>query len=648
MTPERSNRGTRADGFGPDLPHGRWRAIWLAWRGVAICLVLMGAVAPARAETARRHVLVLFENNRLLPANVLGDRGITSALGEVDRSTEISTEFLDYPRFSGAAYVGTITRFLREKYAARPPGVIIVAGDTALDFVLNTRAELFPQVPVVHVGVASSFLASRPPLPEDVVGVPFAQDFAGTIAQALKWHPQARHLVLITGAAERDREWEQDLRRAAGGFEGRVSIEMLAGRPMAEVLKRVAELGPDTVVATPGFFRDGAGSIYLPADSVRLIAQAATAPVYGPFVTFIGTGVVGGWMTSFEAMGREGGAIANRLLDGQAAATLRLPQMMPSALYVDWRQIERWGIDPDAVPADAVIQFRAPGFWQTYRKEAIAVALAFLLQSLLLTALLLERNRRRLAQSSVDRHRFELAHASRLAVAGELTGSIAHEINQPLAAILSNAAAAEMMLDRGTARPGELKDILADIRRDDLRAGEVIRRLRALLAKHEVERQPVDLNDILSDVIALLNAEARRRRIALSARPVAEIITVVGDRIQLQQVLINLIMNAMDALADTPEEQRNIVLSLEGSATDATIRVRDRGHGITAEHLPKLFDSFFTTKRKGIGLGLSIARTLVEAHGGTITAESAPGEGATFTIQLPRVAPGGSAWVGRA
>ncbi|MFG1375010.1 ATP-binding protein [Xanthobacter oligotrophicus] len=620
--------------------------MWLAWCGVAICLVSMGAVAPGHAEASRSHVLVLFENNRLLPANVLGDRGVTSALGEADRRTEISTEFLDYPRFSGAAYVGTVTRFLKEKYAARPPGVIIVAGDNALDFVLNTRAELFPQVPVVHVGVARSFLASRPPLPEDVVGVPFAQDFAGTIAQALKWHPQARHLVLITGAAEHDREWEQDLRRASEGFDGRVSIEMLAGRPMAEVLKRVAELGTDTVVVTPGFFRDGAGSIYIPVESVRLIAQAATAPVYGPFVTFIGTGVVGGWMTSFEAMGREGGSIANRLLDGQAASFLRLPQVMPSALHVDWRQIERWGIDPDAVPADAVIQFRAPGFWQTYQKEAMAVALAFLLQSLLLAALLFERHRRRLAQSSVDRYRFELAHASRLAVAGELTGSIAHEINQPLAAILSNAAAAELMLESGAARPGELKDILADIRRDDLRASEVIRRLRALLAKHEVERQSFDLNDILGDVIALLNAEARRRRIALSARLVVETITVAGDRIQLQQVLINLVMNAMDALADTPEEQRNVVLSLEGSATGATIRVRDRGHGITAEHLPKLFESFFTTKRKGIGLGLSIARTLVEAHGGTIAAESVPGEGAIFTIWLPRVASGGRAWVG--
>ena len=601
----------------------------------------MGGLVPGGSEPAPRHVLVLFENNRLLPANVLSDRGITGALRDAGRSIEISAEFLDYPRFSGAAYVGAVTRFLKEKYAARPPGVIIVAGDHALDFVLNTRAELFPRVPVVHVGVARAFLAARPPLPQDVVGVPFDPDFTGTIAQALKWHPRARHLVLITGAAEQDREGGQELLRAAGRFEGRVSVEMLAGRPMTEVLKRVAELGTDEVVVTPGFSQDGAGSAFTPTETVRLIAQAARAPAYGSSVTFIGAGVVGGWMTGYEAMGREGGIIVNRLLDGEAPSALHLPPVMPSALHVDWRQIERWGIDPAAVPSDAIVQFRSPGFWQTYQMETMAVVLAFLLQSLLLAALLVERHRRRLAQSSVDRHRFELAHASRLAVAGELTGSIAHEINQPLAAILSNAAAAELMLETGAARPGDLRDILADIRRDDLRASEVIRRLRALLAKHEVERQPCDLNEILGDVVTLLNAEARRRRVALSARPVAESITVIGDRIQLQQVLINLIMNAMDALADTPEEQRNVIVSLEGSATGATVRVRDHGHGITAEHLPKLFESFFTTKRKGIGLGLSIARSLVEAHGGTIAAESTPGEGATFIIWLPRVVPGG-------
>ena len=185
---------------------------------------------------------------------------------------------------------------------------------------------------------------------------------------------------------------------------------------------------------------------------------------------------------------------------------------------------------------------------------------------------------------------------------GELTGSIAHEINQPLGAILSNADAADLILESGTDRRDELREILADIRRDDLRASEVIHRLRALLAKHEVERQPFELNE----VVERSGTHAARRSASdaastLEIRPAPMTATMVGDRIQIQQVLINLVLNAMDAVADVPEDRRTVVVSIESGASGAVIAVRDRGHGIAPEHLPKLFESFFSTKRTGHG-----------------------------------------------
>jgi PAS domain S-box-containing protein len=239
-----------------------------------------------------------------------------------------------------------------------------------------------------------------------------------------------------------------------------------------------------------------------------------------------------------------------------------------------------------------------------------------------------------------DRKRAEeanqkLAHASRLAVMGELTASIAHEINQPLGAILSNADAAELLLEAGSGRLEEVRRILADIRKDDLRASQVIRRMRELLGKRPLERQPLDLNDVAAGVLQLLGADAARRGVALEIELAPGLPAVHGDRVHLQQVLLNLLLNGMEAMADTPASRRRLAVRTAPDDTGVGIAVTDSGPGIPRERLPRLFDSFFTTKQDGMGLGLSIARSIVEAHGGRIWAQNRPEGGATFRFTVP-------------
>lgn len=240
-----------------------------------------------------------------------------------------------------------------------------------------------------------------------------------------------------------------------------------------------------------------------------------------------------------------------------------------------------------------------------------------------------------------DRKRAEeamqkLAHAGRLAVLGELTGSIAHEINQPLGAILSNAEAAEMLLDADVPPLGEVRNILADIRKDDLRASEIIRRVRALLRKRELAIVPCDLHEVSDEVVRLLAADARRRKVALEMDFASGTSEIRGDRVHLQQVLLNLILNGMEAMIDTPENARRVVVRIQPNGDQTLlVSVADAGHGIAAEKLPSVFDSFFTTKEHGMGLGLAIARSIVEVHGGRIWASNNPGGGATFSFTLP-------------
>jgi PAS domain S-box-containing protein len=241
-----------------------------------------------------------------------------------------------------------------------------------------------------------------------------------------------------------------------------------------------------------------------------------------------------------------------------------------------------------------------------------------------------------------DRKRAEeahvnLAHASRLAVVGELTAMIAHEINQPLGAILSNADAAEILLASERPPLEQIRKILLAIKKNDLRASDAICRIRALLRKRELEMKTVHVNEVVSDVLRLVNGDALRRRVQLRRKLELELPPVRGDRAQLEQVLLNLILNGMDALEDKPDSERLLTLQTgKGENTSVVVAVIDSGRGIPRDKMDHIFDSFFSTKKEGMGLGLSIARSIIEKHEGRIWAENNyPGTGAVFRFELP-------------
>jgi PAS domain S-box-containing protein len=228
----------------------------------------------------------------------------------------------------------------------------------------------------------------------------------------------------------------------------------------------------------------------------------------------------------------------------------------------------------------------------------------------------------------------QLAKATRFAAVGELTAMVAHEINQPLCAILSNAEAAEIMLGAEQPPLDELREILADIRKDDLRADAAIRGIRSLLRRREYEPRPVDLVATVNHVFTLTAGDALHRRVPIRHEFAADLPWVTGDRSSIEQVLVILIVNGMDAMKDTAEAQRELLVSARPDGEFVEVTVRDRGHGISADHMSQLFDSFFTTKVDGMGMGLSIARSMIFQHGGRLWAQNAPDGGATFHFTL--------------
>lgn len=242
---------------------------------------------------------------------------------------------------------------------------------------------------------------------------------------------------------------------------------------------------------------------------------------------------------------------------------------------------------------------------------------------------------RKQAEAEALQQRTELAHLSRVTMLGELSSSLAHELNQPLGAILRNTEAAELFLEDPSPDLEELRAILADIRSDDQRAGAVIERMRSLLKKREVEHNLLDLNVLVSEVVGLVQPDAGSRKVQLAVEAVSAIPLVRGDRVQLQQVLLNVLLNAMDAVSECAPDRRRVTVRVRPAGDMVEVTVSDTGQGIPPDKFARLFDPFFTTKANGMGMGLPISRRIMEVHLGSIRAENGTASGAIFHFTLP-------------
>ena len=289
------------------------------------------------------------------------------------------------------------------------------------------------------------------------------------------------------------------------------------------------------------------------------------------------------------------------------------------------------------------LSWQLASVWAERPGLIIAVFAVVAVQSALIAGLLvyhaaLRRAKREGQEAHLEMRRLqnEIAHVGRVSMMGQLASSLAHEINQPLGAILRNAEAAELFLESKNPDLEEIRTILADIRADDQRAGSVIDRMRSLLKRHVLDTQLLDLTEVVGDVAQLARSDAATRRVKLTVNVPEHLPPVRGDRVHLQQVLLNLIVNGMDSLNGSSPENRRVTVGARVDSKQAVeVSVSDTGHGIDADKLAHVFEAFYTTKKDGMGMGLPISRTIVESHGGRLWVENNNNTGATFRFTLP-------------
>jgi signal transduction histidine kinase len=591
------------------------------------------STATPRTDSDAAQVLVVTGTDPYLPAFVAIDAAMREAVARQSRRrVQWLYEHVDTIRFA-AAPDQRLAELLARKYEGTRIDAIVTLTEAPAEFYLQFGAPLWPGVPVVLNWVSQDFV-QRLPVAAEVAVILGAFDYEGTLRIAFALQPQAQRVLIIAGASPFDRAQLASAQAALAKFPGRAEVETMIGEDPKVVGERLAREPTTTIALYSGVLLGADRRSYVPRNYLREIVSVSRIPVYGAVDTYMGNGIAAGSIESFRERGAVGAEALMRMLSSPRAAGPVVLPTPPSRCMSDARELARFGLSARRLPEGCEVRYQEASFLRRYWWQTLLVALVLGAQSGLIAALLLQRRRRRAAELGFAVQRLQLLHASRLAVAGELTASIAHEINQPLGAILSNADAAEMLVQTGRLERGELLQILADIKRDDLRASEVIKRLRSLLARHEVEHHRFAVHQAIADSVAILGAEARRRGASVDIDLQATKSSVTGDPVQFQQVMINLIINAFDASAVRPAGERRVLISTVDAPDGVRILIRDFGQGIAPGDLPRLFDSFFTTKSGGMGLGLSIARSIVEAHGGTLTASNAA-VGAEFCITLP-------------
>ncbi len=494
-------------------------------------IILCGAINYAMAADAKR---VMFLHSFGPQFKPWSDYARTIR-AETIRQAKWSIDFSDFSlagaRSDDRESEAPLVQYLRALYLREPLDLIIAVGAPAASFIQRHRSELFLTTPMIFTAVDRRRV-DYDHLSENDTVVAVNHDFAAILTTILQVLPDTKTVAIVNGVSPNEVFWHEEIQRQLAPFANRVVLKWYDELPFVDILK-----------------------------------DAANAPIFSYDGSFFEGALVGGPMFSVMESSAVTANVANRILSGERAGDIKTRPIEFAAPRFDWRQLQRFGISESNLPPGSTVYFREPTIWERYSWQIASVVAVLLIQAGLITVLLREHRRRKFSEVQARQRMAELAHVNRFSTAGELTASIAHEINQPLGAILTNAETADAILQSSNPDIAELKDIVKDILQDDRRAGEVIRRMRSLLKKAPFEVKNIDLNDLVRETVEFLLALAIARTVELVSVITPDALPILGDRIQLQQVILNLVVNGIDAMRTRRAKIASSAFGLRASKT---------------------------------------------------------------------------------
>jgi signal transduction histidine kinase len=620
-------------------PQSRFRI--RAGFGVATAVIFLFLAVPIlhsqvtnRVANLRR-VLMIFGDVRDLPGNVITERAVRAEIqSHFTNSIEFFAESVDASRFPDARHYHLFGDYIKDKYNGQHLDAVMLFVSRDFDLARGLPSALAANLPVICVVVND---LDHPGSPDGraFTGIFQRFDVAGTIRFIFHLQPETRRVVVVGGISPADQAALRRTAEVAQSVEG-VRFEYWTNRPAENVYRDVKLLPEDTVILFVSMQRDAAGVAFYSSHVAQRLTESASVPVYVLAEGYIGNGAVGGNVIDLNGLGSSAGRLAVRVLNGTAVGAVPIEERANGVPMVDWRALQRWHIKTARLPANCTVRYQPATLWETYRRLVLIVATILVAQAMTISALLVQLNLRRRAEAEILRQRTALTHVARVSMLGQLASALTHELNQPLGAILRNAEAAQILLQTTPPNFGEIRAILSDICRDEKRAGDVIDRMRSLFKRQKLSPGTLDLRALVEDTVAMTRPDAEARHVKLKVDMPPELPAAQGDRVHVQQVLLNLIFNGMDAMADVPRSRRLLTVRAAMTANgNLEVSVTDAGIGVSPDNAARIFEPFFTTKASGMGMGLAISRSIIEAHGGDIWMLSSMTAGSSFVFILP-------------
>jgi signal transduction histidine kinase len=606
-----------------------WAAALVVFLAVSLGCPAAFAAEPSTGDVQPKRVLMLHSFGlRFKPWTDFAE----ILRSEMSRRSNVPIDFLDHMLLSARLDDDKsdlpFVDYLHALYAEKPPDLIVAIGAPAANFVQRYRPRIFPKTPMLFTAVEARRVQYDKLTENDTVAAA-AHDFPLAIETILQVLPDTKVIAVVNGASPNEVFWQGELARELAPFSGRVELRWYNRLSFEDILKDAANLPPHSAIFWHLMSVDAAGVAH---EASSALSRLSSAPIFSYLDAFFSGAIVGGSMHSMAEGMAVAAETAIRILNGEKAGDIKVAPTRFTLPRLDWRQMQRWGISEKNLPPGSEILFRTPTAWEQYRAYILAFIAAILIQSALISWLLYEHRRRQRAEIIARNTMSELTHVNRMATVSQLSASIAHEVRQPLAAILANAKAALRWLERANVE--EVREGLNGIVSDGHRARDIITNLRAMFKNDAQEKTLVDINKVVLSVLALVRIDLQKQKIELQTQLDDRIPEVVGNQVQLQQVILNLVNNAIESMSSLQIRVLRIQTKLNGSNT-MHVSVEDTGTGIEPSDLARLFQPMFTTKERGMGMGLSICQSIIENHSGRIWASPGVNGGSIFQFELP-------------